>query len=64
MAAPLRAHGVIPRGCCASWGAAAPGEGGNGFASGRLLRDEQARAEHVEADLDDAYATLRTGPGW
>ena len=26
----------------------------------RPARDEEARAERVEADLDDAYATLRT----
>jgi hypothetical protein len=40
-------------------GAAAPAEGGNGFAFGWLMRDEQARAERVEAQLDSAWATLR-----
>ena len=40
-------------------GAAAPAEGGNGFAYGWLMRDEQARAERVEAQLDSAWATLR-----
>ena len=50
---------VVARGLLRELGAAAPGEGGNGFAFGWLLRDEQARAERVEANLDDAYATLR-----
>ena len=50
---------VVARGLLREMGAAAPTEGGNGFAFGWLLRDEQARAERVEANLDDAYATLR-----
>jgi CHAD domain-containing protein len=50
---------VVARGLLRELGAAAPGEGGNGFAFGWLLRDEQARAERVETNLDDAYATLR-----
>jgi len=50
---------VVARGLLREMGAAAPTEGGNGFAFGWLLRDEQARAERVEADLDHAYATLR-----
>ena len=50
---------VVARGLLRELGAAAPGEGGNGFAFGWLLRDEQACAERVEANLDDAYATLR-----
>jgi CHAD domain-containing protein len=50
---------VVARGLLREMGAAAPAEGGNGFAFGWLLRDEQARAERAEADLDDAYATLR-----
>jgi CHAD domain-containing protein len=40
-------------------GAAAAAEGANGFAYGWLLRDEQARAEGVEADVDDAWATVK-----
>jgi len=40
-------------------GAAATAEGGNGFAFGWLMRDEQARAERVEAELDPAWAKLR-----
>ena len=49
----------VARGLLRELGAAAATEGGNGFAFGWLLRDEQARAERAEADLDDAYATLR-----
>jgi CHAD domain len=51
---------VVARGLLREMGAAAPAEGGNGFAFGWLLRDEQARTERVEANLNDAYATLRT----
>ena len=51
---------VVARGLLREMGAAAPAEGGNGFAFGWLLRDEQARAEQAEANLNDAYATLRT----
>jgi hypothetical protein len=40
-------------------GAAATAEGGNGFAFGWLMRDEQARAERVEAELDLAWPKLR-----
>jgi len=50
---------VVARGLLRTLGAGAAGEGGNGFAFGWLLRDEQARAERVEAALDDAYASLR-----
>jgi CHAD domain-containing protein len=50
---------VVARGLLRELGAAAPDEGGNGFAFGWLLRDEWARAERVEANLDDAYSTLR-----
>jgi CHAD domain-containing protein len=50
---------VVARGLLRELGAAASAEGGNGFAFGWLLRDEQARAEQVEANLDDAYARLR-----
>ena len=44
---------------CGSWGRPHPAEGGNGFGFGWLMRDEQARAERVEAQLDSAWATLR-----
>jgi len=40
-------------------GAAAAAEGANGFAFGWLLRDEQARAEGVEADVDVAWARVK-----
>ena len=43
-------------------GAAAAAEGENGFAYGWLLRDEQARAEGIEADVDDAWGP-RSGSG-
>ena len=39
-------------------GAAATAEGGNGFAFGWLMRDEQARDERVEVELDPAWAKL------
>ena len=50
---------AVARGLLRELGAAAPAEGGNGFAYGWLMRDEQARAERVEAQLDSAWATLR-----
>ena len=50
---------VVARGLLRELGAAAPAEGGNGFAFGWLMRDEQARAERVEAELDPAWAKLR-----
>jgi CHAD domain-containing protein len=40
-------------------GAAAAVEGENGFAYGWLLRDEQARAEGIEDDVDVAWAEVR-----
>jgi CHAD domain-containing protein len=40
-------------------GAAAGAERGNGFAFGWLQRDEQARAEGVEAGVDVAWAKVR-----
>ena len=40
-------------------GAAAAAEGGNGFAFGWLLRDEQARAEGIEGDVDVAWAEVK-----
>jgi CHAD domain-containing protein len=49
---------VVARGLLRELGAAAA-EGGNGFAFGWLLRDEQARAERVEDDLDAAWTALR-----
>ena len=48
-----------PAACCASWARRPLTEGGNGFAFGWLLRDEQARAERVESDLDAAWKALR-----
>ena len=48
----------VARGLLRELGAAAS-NGGNGFAFGWLLRDEQARAERVEADLDGAWKALR-----
>ena len=50
---------VVARGLLRELGAAAPADGGNGFAFGWLTRDEQARSERVEAQLDPAWATLR-----
>ena len=50
---------VVARGLLREMGAAAPTEGGNGFAFGWLMRDEQARAERVEAQLDPTWAKLR-----
>ena len=50
---------VVARGLMRELGAAATAEGGNGFAFGWLMRDEQARAERVEAELDPAWAKLR-----
>jgi CHAD domain-containing protein len=44
-------------------GAAAATEGGNGFAFGWLLRDEQARAEGIEDDVDVAWAKVRKRAG-
>ena len=55
---PARSFDAPPGGL-RELGAAAPAEGGNGFAYGWLMRDEQARAERVEAQLDSAWATLR-----
>jgi CHAD domain-containing protein len=40
-------------------GAAAAVEGANGFAFGWLLRDEQARAEGIEGDVDIAWKAVR-----
>jgi CHAD domain-containing protein len=50
---------VVARGLLRELGAAAAAEGANGFAFGWLLRDEQARAEQVERDLDARWAVLR-----
>jgi CHAD domain-containing protein len=50
---------VVARGLLRELGAAAPAEGGNGFAFGWLMRDEQARAERAEAQLDPTWAKLR-----
>jgi CHAD domain-containing protein len=49
---------VVARGLLRELGAAAA-DGGNGFAFGWLLRDEQARAERVEDDLETAWTALR-----
>ena len=49
----------VARGLLRELGAAAATEGGNGFAFGWLLRDEQARAEGVEADVDVAWTEVR-----
>ena len=49
----------VARGLLRELGAAAATEGGNGFAFGWLLRDEQARAEGVEADVDVAWTKVR-----
>jgi CHAD domain-containing protein len=50
---------VVARGLLRELGAAAPGQGGNGFAFGWLLRDEQVRAERAEDDLDAAWAKVK-----
>jgi CHAD domain-containing protein len=47
----------VARGLLRELGAAAA-DGGNGFAFGWLFRDEQARAERVEDDLDAAWKAL------
>jgi CHAD domain-containing protein len=49
---------VVARGLLRELGAAAAADG-NGFAFGWLLRDEQARAERAEDDLDAAWTALR-----
>ena len=49
----------VARGLLRELGAVAAIEGGNGFAFGWLLRDEQARAEGVEADVDVAWTKVR-----
>lgn len=49
----------VARGLLRELGAVAAIEGGNGFAFGWLLRDEQARAEGVEADVDVAWKKVR-----
>jgi len=49
---------VVARGLLRELGAAAA-DGGNGFAFGWLLRDEQARAQRVEDDLDAAWKAVR-----
>jgi CHAD domain-containing protein len=54
---------VVARGLLRELGAAAAGKKGNGFAFGWLLRDEQARAERVEGDLDAVWKALRTRAG-
>ena len=48
----------VARGLLRELGAAAA-DGGNGFAFGWLLRDEQARAERVEDDLGAAWKAVR-----
>jgi CHAD domain-containing protein len=50
---------VVARGLLRELGAVAAADGGNGFAFGWLLRDEQARAERAEDDLDAAWTALR-----
>jgi CHAD domain-containing protein len=50
---------VVARGLLRELGSAAGAGQGNGFAFGWLLRDEQARAERVEGDLDRAWARLK-----
>jgi CHAD domain-containing protein len=50
---------VVARVLLRELGAGAPGGRANGFAFGWLLRDEQARAERVETDLDTAWKELR-----
>jgi CHAD domain-containing protein len=50
---------VVARGLLRELGAAMSGSRANGFAFGWLLRDEQARAERVETDLDTAWKGLR-----
>ena len=49
----------VARGLLRELGAAAATEGVNGFAFGWLLRDEQARAEGVEGDVDVAWELVR-----
>ncbi|HZG91390.1 MAG TPA: CYTH and CHAD domain-containing protein, partial [Pseudonocardia sp.] len=49
---------VVARGLLRELGEAATTDGGNGFAFGWLLREEQVRAERVEDDLDAAWAAL------
>jgi hypothetical protein len=49
----------MARGLLRELGAAAAVHGGNGFAFGWLVRDEQARAEGQEAKLEAAFAKLR-----
>jgi CHAD domain-containing protein len=57
----LREHhdSLMARGLLRELGAAAAVHGGNGFAFGWLVRDEQARAEGQEAKLEAAFAKLR-----
>jgi CHAD domain-containing protein len=50
---------VVARGLLRELGAGTSGSRANGFAFGWLLRDEQARAERVETDLDTAWKGLR-----
>lgn len=50
---------VVARGLLRELGAVASAQGGNGFAFGWMMRDEQARSERVEAELDSTWATLR-----
>jgi CHAD domain-containing protein len=50
---------VVARDLLRELGAAAAADGGNGFAFGWMLRDEQARAEQVEGSLDAAWTSLR-----
>jgi CHAD domain-containing protein len=51
---------VVARGLLRELGAAAAAEGANGFSFGWLVRDEQARAERVEDDLDVAWGKVRS----
>jgi CHAD domain-containing protein len=50
---------VVARGLLRELGAGATVDGGNGFAFGWLLRDQQARAERIEDDVDAAWRRLR-----
>jgi CHAD domain-containing protein len=50
---------VVARGLLRELGAVVSAQGGNGFAFGWLTRDEQARSDRVEAELDSAWATLQ-----
>ena len=55
-----RAPGLVRRPRAAARAGRRRGDrGANGFAFGWLLRDEQARAERVEADVDVAWAKVR-----